>query len=238
MQESCHRCHGDLPSGEDLTAFCPHCSAPQLFLAESFLANQQPDQQPGQLPPDADTTGALPPPAPRQVDWQAALRCSALVAAIAAALSVLALRVPGLSLLSTVWILTASMSTLALYQRHRPLAWMDAGIGARIGLTAGLALVVLVAASMAVSGLVARFGLHAMAGFDAALVQLLLQVKESAANSSTPTPPEVLHLYDIPEFQAGLLLASLATSAAFLLLFSTAGGALGGLLRSRRRARL
>ncbi len=113
MHETCHRCHGDLPSVGDLTAFCPHCSAPQLFLAESFLAESQGKQQ-GEGADAVNTTGALPPPSPREVDWQTALRCALLVAVIAAVLCVLALRVPGLSLLSMLWILTGSMSTLAL----------------------------------------------------------------------------------------------------------------------------
>ncbi len=115
---------------------------------------------------------------------------------------------------------------------------MDAGIGARVGLTAGLTLIAAVALSLALSGLVARFGLHAMAGFDAAFAQTLVQVKLAAAKSSTPAPPEILRLYDIPEFQAGLMLASIATGCVFLLIFSTAGGALGGLLRSRARERV
>ena len=236
MLDTCHRCHGDLPSGADLTVFCPHCSAPQLFLADSFLAENTP-VTPLEGADPANTTGTLPPPSAREVDWQTALRCAFLVAAIAAVLSVLALRIPGLSLFSTLWVLTGSLSTLALYRRRRPLAWMDAGIGARIGLTAGLALIVLLGASLALSGLVARFGLHAMTSFDTALAQMMVQVKLAAANSSTPAPPEILHLYDIPEFQAGLILASITISSLFLLLFSTAGGALGGLLRSRHRVR-
>lgn len=231
MRGICHRCGGDLPSGDGVTPFCLHCGAPQLYLSDDYLADQQ---APSTV---SDTTGTQPPPLPRQVDWQTALRCSALIAAIAALLCMVALRVPGVSFLSTVWILTTSMSTLALYQRRRPLAWMDAGIGARIGLTAGLSTIVLIAMAMAIAGLIARFRLHAMAGFDAGFSQMLAQVKQAAVTSSTPAPPEVLRLYDLPEFQAGLILASIATGAIFLLIFSAFGGALGGMLRHRRPAR-
>jgi hypothetical protein len=231
MRDLCHRCGNELPTGDGLSPFCPHCGATQLFLAESFLADQQP-------PVAAGATGALPPPLPRQVDWQAALRCSALVAAVAAVLSVVALRVPGISLINTVWTLTASMITLALYRRSRPLAWMDAGIGARIGLTTGLSLIVLIAAALAVAGLVGRFGLHAMAGFDTDFAQMIAQAKVAALASSAEAGPQIARFYDIPEFQAGIVLAAIAFSAVFLLLFSTMGGALGGLLRSRDRARL
>jgi hypothetical protein len=231
MRETCHRCGTDLPTGDGTSPFCPHCGAPQLFLAEAYLADQQPSTT-------ADSTAALPPPLPRQVDWQAAFRCAALVAVIAAVLSVLALRVPGASLLNTVWTLTASMTTLALYRRSRPLAWMDAAVGARIGLATGLSLVILMATATAAAGLVARFGLHAMSGFDAGFVQMIAQAKLTAAATAAEAAPQVVKLYDIPEFQAGLVITTIAFSAIFLLVFSTMGGALGGLLRSRDRGRL
>jgi hypothetical protein len=231
MRETCHRCGGDLPTGDGLSPFCPHCGAPQLYLSESYLADQQ------ELASNPDSTGTLPPPLPRQVDWKAALRCAFLVAAIAAVLSVVGLRVPGVSFVSTIWILTASMSTLALYQRHRPRAWMDAGVGARVGLTAGLALIITIGVSMAIAGVVARFGLHAMSGFDADFAQMLAQAKLTATASAAQAAPEVVKLYDLPEFQAGIVLASLTISAIFLLAFSAFGGALGGMLRNRRHAR-
>lgn len=227
-QAQCHRCGGDLPPADEFPAFCPHCAAPQLLLSEACLADPNAGSE--------ATTGAHPPPAPRQVEWQTAIGCAALVAFVAAVLSLLAVRIPVASFLSTVWVLTASLTTLALYQRRRPLAWMDAGIGARIGLTAGLLTVVLMATGFAILGLIARFGLHSLGNFDTAIAQMLIQVKTTAANSASPAPPEVLKLYDIAEFQAGLMLASLATAAVFLLLVSTCGGALGGLLRTRKPA--
>ncbi|WP_263382304.1 hypothetical protein [Granulicella arctica] len=235
MQKICHRCGGDLPSGDGIRLFCPHCGSPQLYLSEDYFADQAPVA-------NADTTGALPPPLPRQVDWQAAFRCSAIVAAIAAALLILSLRIPAFSFLSTIWILTASTSTLALYHRRRPLAWMDAAVGARIGLTAGAAVILLTGISMAIAGLVARFGLHAMAGFDAGFAQILTQAKVAASQTAAAQPAEIqaeiLKFYDLPEFQSGILLATMAFMAILLLLFSTFGGAVNGLLRTRRRARL
>ncbi len=229
----CHRCGGDLPPG---VVFCPHCGAPQLLLPEEYLAEPQPHDA------AVDSTGVLPPPLPRQVDWQTALRSAGLVAAVGALLCVIGLRVPGISFVSTLWILTASTTTLALYLHRRPNAWMDAAVGARIGAAAGLALVVFIAASMAVSGLVARFGLHAMGGFDSSYAQMIQQVKqtarETATASGTPAPPELLRLYDIPEFQAGLLLTSIAIGSALLFVFTALGGALNGILRQRSRMRL
>ncbi len=235
MQKVCHRCGGDLSPGAGPEPFCPHCGAPQLYLSEDYFADQP-------APAPADTTGALPPPLPRQVDWQAALTCSAVVAAIAALFCIVSLRVPGFSLISTLWILTASTTTLALYHRRRPLAWMDAAVGARIGLTAGLAVIILSAISLAFAGLVARFGLHAMTGFDADFAQMLVQAKLAATQATAGSPPDtqaqVLRLYDLPEFQSGFILTSIAMGSIFLLVFSTLGGAVNGLVRTRRRARL
>jgi hypothetical protein len=93
---------------------------------------------------------------------------------------------------------------------------------------------------MALAGVISRFGFHAMVGFDADFAQTLAQVKETArqtsAGSSNPPPAEVLRLYDLPEFQAGVVLASMAVASFFLLAFSAFGGAINGLLRNRRRA--
>lgn len=231
MRTVCHRCGSELPSeGGFLSPFCPACGAPQLYLPESALADQP--------AVNAEGVAVPPPPLPRQIDWQAAMRCSVLVALIAVVLSVVSLRVPGISFLNTIWILTASMTTLALYQRRRPLAWMDAGIGARIGLTAGFLLVVLITTAMAIAGLVARFGLHAMSGFDTSFAQMLAQARQVALSGPTPPPVEVLRIYEIPEFQAGIALASVGFSAFILLVFNVCGGALSGLLRTRRGVRV
>ena len=76
------------------------------------------------------------------MEWKTAIRCAALVAVIAAGVErVWRMRVQGVSLLGWLWTISGSMIALALYQRRRPLAWMDAGVGARIGLVVGLALV-------------------------------------------------------------------------------------------------
>ena len=102
--------------------------------------------------PEADTTGAVPPPRPQQVEWKTAIRCAVLVAGIAAVLSLVAARVELVSPLSWLWTISGSIITLALYQRRRPLAWMDAGVGARIGVVVGLALVACLAVAWPSAG--------------------------------------------------------------------------------------
>jgi hypothetical protein len=224
MQEYCHRCGGELPARDGLSPFCPHCGSPQIYL-------QDYEQQNGGA--EADTTGAIPPPRPQQVEWKTAIRCAALVAGVAAGLSLVSQRVQVVSLLSLLWTISGSMITLALYQRRRPLAWMDAGVGARIGLVVGLALVACLGVAWGIGGLVARYGLHSLAGFDAELTRTFREGFEKAS-AMAPQPPEVMRLWFSPEFRAGMMLAGFGMLSGFLLVLSTVGGALGGFMRMRR----
>ena len=207
-----------------MSPFCPHCGSPQIYL-------QDYEQQNGGV--EADTTGAIPPPRPQNVEWKTAIRCAALVAGVAAGLSLVSQRVQVVSLLSMLWTISGSMITLTLYQRRRPLAWMDAGVGARIGLVVGLALVACMGVAWGVGGLVARYGLHSLGAFDAELTQAIHDGFEKAS-AMAPQPPEVKRLWFSPEFRAGLMLAGFGMVSALLLILSTVGGAVGGFMRMRR----
>ncbi|WP_353069834.1 hypothetical protein RBB75_05705 [Tunturibacter empetritectus] len=231
MHEYCHRCGGELSASVGDSPFCPHCGSPQIYLQDYELQSNGEEQSNGA---EGDTTGAMPPPRPQQVEWKTAIRCALLVAVVAAVLSVLSARVQLVSPLTWLWTISGSMITLALYQKRKPLAWMDAGIGARIGVVVGLALVSCLAVAMAGAGLVARFGLHNMAGFDAELTQTLhAQVEKAAA--TTPEPPDVVRFLYSPEARAGIMLAGFAMVSGVLLVLSTVGGALGGFMRMRRK---
>ena len=226
MHKFCHRCGGELSAGDGEASFCQHCGAPQIYLI---------DYEETSVAGEEATTGALPPPHPHEVEWKTAIRCAALVALVAGVLAAVAMRVPVLSPLSSLWIISGSLITVGLYQWRRPAAWMDAGVGARIGMVAGVALVAFLAMSMAIAGLVARYGLHAMAGFDAQLTeQLRAQIEKAAA--ANPEPPEVTRYLYSPEFRAGVMLTGFGMLAGIVLVLSTVGGAVGGLLRTRRSA--
>jgi len=224
MHEYCHRCGGELPARDGTSPFCPHCGSPQIYL-------QDYEEQSGAG--GTDTTGAVPPPRPQRVEWKTAIRCAALVAGIAAVLSLVSQRVQVISPLSFLWTISGSIITLALYQRRRPLAWMDAAVGARIGVVVGLALVACLGIATAILGLVARYGLHSMAGADAWLTATLHDGFEKAAAIS-PTPPELQGVLHSPEFRAGYVLVVCGTVSGFLLVLSTVGGAVGGFMRMRR----
>ena len=233
MQEYCHRCGGEL-SGD--THFCPHCGAPQLT-----LALEQQSVEAGGERPDGDTaasTGALPPPLPRSVDWRVAIRYAAVVAAIGAMLSLAAVRIDVLSLPSLLWLVSASMITLGLYRKRLPAARIDAGIGARIGVMVGICLALGLAISMTGWGLVERYALHGMGSFDAQMVaqmaQAQQQLQQRATAQRTPIPPEMAGLIKSPEFRAAAMLTGYAMLAVVLMVMSAVGGAVGGLLRMKR----
>ena len=208
-----------------MSPFCPHCGSPQIYL-------QDYEQQNGEGEPD--TTGASAPPRPQQVEWKTAIRCAVLVALVAAGLSLLSQRVQAVSLFSLLWIISGSMITLALYQRRRPLAWMDAGVGARIGLVVGLALVACLGVAWAASGLVERYGLHSMGAVDAEVTQMIHDSVEKAA-SIAPQPPDAKGFWYSPEARAGMMLLGFGMMSGVLLILSTVGGAVGGFMRMRRK---
>jgi hypothetical protein len=233
MPVYCHKCGEELPSGSGESPFCPHCGSPQLYLA---LENQSVETG-GDPPPNADgsaTTGTLPPPSPRQVEWKTAIRCAAAVAGIGALLSLGALRVELLSPVSFLWIMSASLITIGLYQKRLPTAWVDARVGARIGVVVGLCLALGLGAALAGWGLAARFAFHSMGSFDTQMVQQVQQAIQKSSQSSAPIPAEMLSFIQSPEFRAGIMLAGFAMVSAFLLVLSTLGGAFAGLLRMRR----
>ncbi|MEO8737502.1 MAG: hypothetical protein ABI380_13300, partial [Edaphobacter sp.] len=165
---------------------------------------------------ESNTTGTAPPPPPRQVEWKTAIRCALLVAGVAAVLSLVAARFEMVSPLSSLWTISGSLITLALYQWRRPKAWMDAGIGARIGVMVGVILVGCLAVAMAAGGLIARYLLHNMAGFDAQVTQQLhLQIEHALA--ANPEAKSVQGYLYSPEFRAGMMLTGFAMVSGILL---------------------
>jgi hypothetical protein len=231
---ACHTCGSELPEHGGESPFCPHCGAPQLYLSMDYQSVETGGEPPA-APGGSASTGIVPPPRPQQVDWKIAIVCATAVALVGGVLTLLALRVPILTPASVLWVFSGALITISLYRRRRPTAWVDVGVGARIGVLAGLCMALGLAAPMAVAGIVARFGLKAMGGFDAQLSTIFeMVIKQSQA--STPFPPEALQLIHSQEFRAGYVLFCFALLSAFLLVLSMASGAFAGLLGTRRKA--
>lgn len=228
MKEFCHTCGGELAAGSGESPFCPHCGAPQLTLSLDYQSVETGGE------PKVEAPGPVAAAAPRlkQVDWQMAIRCAVVVGAVVAILNFAGERFPLATALGSLCTVGASVIALGLYQSRRPAAWMDAGIGARIGVVVGLVVAASGAASLAVASLLARYGLHREPSIDTQLTTALSQLQKSlAANAAQP---DVLRFVSLPEFRAGFLLAALGLGSLFVLLISTVGGAMGGMLRMRR----
>ena len=186
-----------------------------------------------------------PPPHPRAIDWRAALGSGVLVALVAAVLVVAGLRFPFASFLSTLWMLSAAAISLGVYMRRRPDAWVDAGVGLRVGVATGLLMLAAVALALATTGVVMRFGVHRMAGFDSDVAQQMTSMQQQLGQrmAEQQQPAELRdHMIGFlrsPEVRGGLALFYLGMSGLILLLFAAGGGAFAGMLRrARRTARL
>ena len=235
MQQTCHRCGGDLAEATGESPFCPHCGSPQLFLA---LENQSVET--GGEAGGATTTGVAAPPKGRPVEWKTAIRCAAAVAGVGSVLELVAMpdwrMSPLLSSVSLLWIMSASLITLGFYQKRRPAARMDVRVGARIGVVVGICLALELGVAMAGAGLVARFVLHSMGSFDAQIAVAIQMMRERTLQQpATPQRAEMLQLLGLPEFRAMYALTGCAMVTAILLVLSTVGGAFAGLLGMRRR---
>jgi hypothetical protein len=230
MGETCHRCGGELPSGSGESPFCPHCGAPQLYLS---LDNQSPETGGERRESDTVAANAAQALRMRQIEWKTAIRCALAVAGVAGFLLLAGIRVPLLRPASLLWIVSGSLITMGLYERRQPKAWMDASVGARIGLVGGLCLVVGLGAVAAVTGVILRFGLHAMGSFDDTVGGIIQQVIQ---RSTTPFPPEAIQLAHSQEFRAAYILFVYAFFAGMLMVLSTLGGAFAGLMRTRRKS--
>ena len=186
---------------------------------------------------DADgrsSTGALPPPHPGQVRWSSITALAAAVAGIAALLMVGVLWVPFAFPIAWLWTVCGAVVVLGIYQRQHPESKIDAATGTRVGLLYGLMAVVALGIAVAIGGLVARFGLHAMGSVDLWLTNAMHQaVAQQTAGGVTVTDDQLKVFYSA-EMRAGMALFLLTISGAFLVGFSALGGAIGGMLRMRR----
>ncbi len=225
MRLTCHRCGGDLP-GDDVRGFCPTCGAPQL----RFGSEADGESETG------ESTGALPPPRPREINWPLGMRCAAGVALGTALVFAAAFVLPYLGLPSLLLLFGASFLTVGLYRRRLPEARMTATIGAKLGLSTGVLVMAGVAVALSAMLMLARYRTHTMSTFD---VQWSQQVEEllERTRATSPVPPEAERQMQTPEFRAGSMLAGLGMLGGFLLVISAGSGAFAGSIAVRQQAK-
>lgn len=231
MRRFCHRCHGELTLDPAESTFCPHCGAPQLRVIEENVTATP-----------APAAGAPPPPHPGRLRWATVITLAAIISGVAAVLMTIVFWVPQAFPIAWLWTVSGAVIVLGLYQRRHPDTALDAGAGARVGLVYGLLAVSTLAVLTAASGLIARYGLHHMGSIDTWLTTTMHQAMEQQIQQIPANQPDapmtadqMRALFYSPEVRAGLSLSMLTVSAVFLIGFSTLGGAVGGLLRTRRR---
>jgi len=228
----CHRCQAELPPHDEGTLiFCTHCGAPQVLLSEELLAQVEAQAK-------AAEEGAVGPimREPASLVWAGAIRCVGLAAAVTAVLVGLSAIVPGVVLLTLLWVIISPVVVIGLFQSRFPLLPLTTGFGARLGLLTGLAVATVQTIINTIEALVLRFGTHGrgMVEFDDRWRNAFAQ---QVAVSSDPFSAQLVSLaQNVPEFRAGLTLVTIAFLVAILLVITTAGGAFAGFVRSRVRA--
>jgi uncharacterized Zn finger protein (UPF0148 family) len=244
MQRLCPRCHNVLLTADDGTlVYCGHCGAPQVRLSEEMLeqaAQQATAAAAASLDPNVPADSR--PPVERVTEvsaiiWPGAIQCAGLAGAVAAVLTLLSFLLPAVSLLSLLWGFAAPVVVLGLYAARFPRTRIYTGFGARLGLLSGLAIALASMTINSVALVLERFALHGSASIDSQIEQMFVQMRTSlAASPSADEMHAMLRWLTIPEFRAGLVLASLGMMLGLYLAYSSLAGAFAGALRSRRGA--
>jgi hypothetical protein len=220
--------------------YCRHCGAPQVRLSEEMIeqAQQQaaaaaaasldPDVPPADRPPVARVTE------PGAVVWPGAIQTAALAGAVSAVLTLLSFLLPPVSLLGVFWSFSAPIVALGVYASRFPRTRIHAGFGARLGLLSGLAIAIASLTLNTLGLVLARFAFHDAASIDGPINQASSQLHVSMLAKSDADAQQVLAWFTIPEFRAGVMLASVALVMALYLAYTSLAGAFGGYLRSRR----
>ncbi|HUD75841.1 MAG TPA: hypothetical protein VMQ76_12275 [Terracidiphilus sp.] len=222
MEITCNRCHQAVLAEN---SYCPACGLPQLLYgADAPAAGQTQLERWGETVRDAGS-----------VDWKPALRAALLLAIPAGALS-FGLSVVGL--LGFVWMAVAGAWAVAIYMRSQRPAWITIGAGARIGLVTGLLGAWAAAATMSVSLFAMRFFFHQGKVFDD-FWQIQMTEKASqqwaASGIDAQTILVTKALLNSPEGRGGVTFGIMLFLVLALVIFATAGGALGARLMGRTR---
>lgn len=218
---------------EGTLIFCTQCGAPQVVLSEELLTQVEAQAK-------AAEEGAVGPimREPASMVWAGALRCIGLAGAVAAVLAGLSAVVPAVELLTVLWAIISPVVVIGLFQSRFPLVPITTGFGARLGLVTGLVVAVVLSVADAIELSVRRFAMHGrgMAEFDNMWNGLFAQQQASWTAQFGAAAQPFARALDVPEFRAGIILASMGFAIAMLLAITTAGGAFAGFVRSRVKA--
>ena len=194
--------------------------------------DQQISAQQAAANPLAEPVPALVPPS-NAIVWRGAIQCAGLAGALAAAFALLSFALPPITLLSFFWFVAAPIVVLGVYSSRFRKTRITTGFGARLGLLAGLAMVLVTSAFDTIGLVLERFVFHSTAEIDTQINNLFSQMHTNFATQPGPVAKAAIDILAIPEFRAGILLASITLCLCLSLAFSATAGAFAGYLRSR-----
>jgi hypothetical protein len=219
---------------EGSLVFCWNCGAPQVQLSEEL--REQIDQQiiTQEAAANPPSEPILQPIAPSNVIvWSGAIQCAGLAGAVAAALTLLSYALPPVALLSFFWFISAPIIVLGVYSSRFRQTRITTNFGARLGLLTALAILIATMTLNTIGLVLERFVFHSTAQIDVQLASLFTQMHTTITATSGPSAKAALDMLAIPEFRAGILLATIAIGLTFYLAFSATAGAFAGYLRAR-----
>jgi hypothetical protein len=231
----CSRCHAVLHREDEGTlVYCWNCGAPQVQLSEELRdqIDQQISAQQAAANPLAEPIPALAPPS-NAIVWRGAIQCAGLAGALAAAFALLSFALPPITLLSFFWFVAAPIVVLGVYSSRFRKTRITTGFGARLGLLAGLAMVLVTSTFDTIGLVLERFVFHSTAEIDTQVNNLFSQMHANFATQPGPVAKAAIDILAIPEFRAGILLSSIFICLGFYLAYSATAGAFAGYLRSR-----
>ena len=210
---------------ESSLIFCWNCGAPQVTLSEELQEQAAEQLRLAEAGPEGTSRPAVVPLADSsEIVWRSLLLMSL---GIAAALSVFDLLLPMVALLAPVIV-------LAIYGARFRQSPITAGLGARVGVVCGLFTAVCMSTLLAGGILISRATTHRTSPMGNSVVE---RVREQTVATQGAAAAAILDEFRIPEVRVGWFLSMMAIGFVFLLLFSAAGGAFAGFVRSRARAR-
>jgi hypothetical protein len=173
------------------------------------------------------------PPPSNAVIWRGAIQIAGLAGGVAAALTLLSFVLAPVSLLSLCWFLFAPIIVLGFYSSRFRKTRITAGFGARLGMLTGLAILIATSTLNTIGLVLERFVFHSTAELDTQITKMFDQVHANFAAQPQQSVKIISDMLAIPEFRAGILLASIACGFALYLAYSATAGAFAGYLRSR-----
>ncbi len=140
------------------------------------------------------------------------------------------------SLLSLCWFLSAPIVVLGIYSSRFRQTQITAAFGARLGALSALAIFFATATLNTIALVLERFVFHstvAVADIDSQLNKMFDQLHTNFAAQSQQAAKLVADMLAVPEYRAGILLASIFFCLLLYLAYAATAGAFAGYLRSR-----